>query len=574
MSGTPGLHRDQRDGSAASARGARASMRMTAFVFALMLGGTAMAGVDARLAEARQAIESRLSDSRQPGLVIGITDRHRMRQVVVHGYADLKSRKPLTVDSRFAIGSISKAFTSIALMEIADEGRFDPHAPVTRYLPAFQVKSDFGPMTGHDVLSHTAGLPYYLPDMASSRAVLLGLRDFAPTYPPGAHWHYSDTGYQLMGYVLEQLDNDRYDEIVRRRVLVPLGMKSTSAIIDDAQRAQLTVSYTRWPYDGKYVEVPWFEYLAGDGSIVSTVTDMAAYARFYLNRGQVDKRRLLSAKSFAILTTPVLNNYAYGLYVHSAPGGSVISHDGGIAGFESHIEMEPERGFALIFLSNGGMDKSLQPWVAKLVAAAFADQPLPPAPAPDPDPLMAPLEDYVGHFESANAPMGGLDVRLANGELILKSRTIERHLQRMGVNMFRADEASGDRDAYVFTRADDKPQGTVTGVSHGSSWYTRDHSRLTQLSTLGNYTEYVGHYVNNGPEGPQARIYVRDGQLLAALEMDETFSPTPLEPIGEATFRLGPEDWSPERARFDGIIDGHAQRLFIDGVPLYRRETP
>ena len=549
-------------------------VRVTAFVFALMLGGPAFADVDARLVEARQAIESRLSDSRQPGLVIGITDRQRLRLVVVHGYADLKSRKPLSVDSRFAIGSISKAFTSIALMEIADEGRFDPHAPVARYLPAFQVKSSFAPMTGHDVLSHTAGLPYYLPDMASSRAVLLGLRDFVPTYPPGAHWHYSDTGYQIMGYVLEQLDNDRYDEIVRRRVLAPLGMKSTSAIIDDAQRAHLTVSYARWPYDGKYVEVPWFEYLAGDGSIISTVTDMAAYARFFLSHGQVGKRPLLSAKGFATLTKPVLDDYAYGLHVRSTPEGVIISHDGGIAGFESHIEMEMDAGYALIFLSNGGMDASLQPWVAKLVAAAFADQPLPPAPAPDADPLMAPLGDYVGRFQSATAPAKVLDLRLENGELTLRFGTIERHLQRMGVNMFRADESSADRDAYVFTRADDKPQGAVTGISHGAFWFTRDPSRLTKRSIPSHYGEYVGHYVNNGPEGPEARIYVRDGRLVAVLEMDEAFSPTPLEPIGEATFRLGPEDWSPERARFDGIIDGHAQRLFIDGVPLYRRETP
>lgn len=551
-----------------------AARRMTAFVFALMLAGTATADVDARLAEARRAIEARLVDSREPGLVIGITDRERMRQVVVHGYADLKSRIPLTINSRFAIGSISKAFTSIALMQIADEGRFDPHAPVARYLPAFRVKSSFPPMTGHDVLSHTAGLPYYLPDMASSRAVLLGLRDFAPTYPPGAHWHYSDTGYQIMGYVLEQLDHDRYDRIVRRRVLAPLGMASTTAIIDDAERAGLTVSYARWPYDGRYVEVPWFEYLAGDGSIISTVTDMGAYARFYLNRGQVGRRRLLSAKRFADLTTPVLDDYAYGLHVHSTPGASVISHDGGIAGFESHIEMAMEGGFAVIILSNGGIDKSLQSWVADLAAAAFADRPLPPAPAPDADRLMTPLEDYVGRFESAKAPAGELDVRLTKGELILRYGTSERHLQRMGVDMFRADEASGDRDAYVFARADDKPQGAVMGVSHGASWYARNPARLSQPSIPAHYTEYVGHYVNNGPEGPEARIYVRNGQLLAALDMDESFSPTPLSPIGEGTFRLGPEDWSPERARFDGIIDGHAQRLFIDGVPLYRRETP
>jgi CubicO group peptidase (beta-lactamase class C family) len=88
-------------------------------------------------------------------------------------------------------------------------------------------------------------------------------------------------GYQLLGYVLENIEHAPLPEILQRGVLEPLGMSHSSAIIDDAERMRMSLSYTRWPYDGKFVEYPWYEYTAGDGSIVSTVADMSAYTRFY-----------------------------------------------------------------------------------------------------------------------------------------------------------------------------------------------------------------------------------------------------------------------------------------------------
>ena len=549
------------------------------FVFAalplLFLGTLAHADVDARLRQAAQAIEAELAKSNRPGVVIGISDRQQLRQVAVHGYSDLKARIPLTRESRFAIGSISKAFTAIALMQLADEGRFDPHAPVARYLPSFKIRSAYPPMTGHDVLSHTAGLPYYLTDTASSRAVLLSLEDFTPTYAPGAHWAYSNTGFQVMGYVLEQIEGEQYDTIVRRRVLEPLGMSASSAVIDDAQRDHMTLSYTRWPYNGQYVESPWFEYLAGDGSIVSTVGDMAAYTRFFLNRGQGSKKRLLSERSFATLTTPVLEDYGYGLFVRREHDHTVISHSGGIAGFASYIEAHPDEGFSLVMLSNGGLDNTLRLWVTELVTAAFADRELPKAPPADPDALMAPLKDYVGHFKAVagDAP-NTIEVRLVRDNLLLQGPEGERRLQRIGVNTFRAVSDSGDHDCYVFARLEDKPQGIVTGVSHGIRWYASPTSQVPPAVAPAAYAAYVGHYVNNGPEGPVARVFVRNGKLFASLFMEASIPPLPLETVDANTFRLGAEDFSPERARFDGIIDGHAQRLTIDGVPLYRRATP
>src|SRR5690349_15659208 len=86
--------------------------------------GPTPADIDARLSQTYAAIDRGLAASSMPGLVVGITDRHQLRKVFVHGYADLKAHAPLTSESRFAIGSISKAFTSIALLQLAQEGRF------------------------------------------------------------------------------------------------------------------------------------------------------------------------------------------------------------------------------------------------------------------------------------------------------------------------------------------------------------------------------------------------------------------------------------------------------------------
>ena len=83
------------------------------------------------------------------GLVVAVTDRDRIRLVATRGYADIARKQKVTPDTRFAIGSISKSFTAIALMQMSDEGRFDPDAPIIDYLPDFHPRSKFAPITGH-----------------------------------------------------------------------------------------------------------------------------------------------------------------------------------------------------------------------------------------------------------------------------------------------------------------------------------------------------------------------------------------------------------------------------------------
>jgi CubicO group peptidase (beta-lactamase class C family) len=543
-------------------------------------GRAATDEANAKLTEAAAAIEQALEHSSMPGLVVGITDRHELRKVIVHGYADLKTRKPLTADSRFAIGSISKAFTAIALMQIGQEHRFEPHAPITRYLPSLVVHSRFVPMTGHDLMSHTSGLPNYLPDSASSRYAAVELKDFEPSYAPGAHWWYSNTGFQLLGYVLENIEREPYTKVLRRRVLDPIGMASTSAIVDDAERERMVVSYVRWPYDGRFVEAPWFEYSAGDGSIVANVADMSAYVRFILNRGAGEKRRVLSESAFATLTTPVLENYAYGLWVRKENGRTVISHTGSIGGFHAAIEAHMEDGFGLVLLCNAGIDEDFKKWIVSTATAAFEGTALPAPPAATAEPNGSDLLEYAGPYQLAGSNASGaggasLAFVVAGEHLFLRSEHGNIPLERMGTDLFRAAGDAAALFPFVFGRGGKDGKGKVTSVSHGAEWYaTEGFPDPIQQGAPKEYASYVGHFLNNGPEGPVARVFVRNGQLMMLLSEDEDATAEPLEPLGPGLFRIGKVDYSPERARFDTIIDGQALRLFVSGVPLYRKDIP
>jgi hypothetical protein len=354
-------------------------------------------------------------------------------------------------------------------------------------------------------------------------------------------------------------------------------MSHSTAIIDDAERTTMSVSYTRWPYDGKFVEYPWYEYTAGDGSIVSTVADMSAYTRFYLNNGMGPKGRVLSEQRFAALIKPGLGDYGYGVWIRQKDGHTVVSHSGGIAGFNAHIEAHLEEGFALVFLSNAHISDSFRVWVTDSVAAAFADRPAPGPWKGDPDRLMTPLSDYVSSYGLASDPVASrnakLTIAVADGKLVLKGAGAEKVLERMSVDTFRT-VSHDDTLPYVFTRTGGKGDGKVVEVSHGSDWYVTKDFAETVTKSPADYRELVGHYVFAGPEGPDVRTFVRSGVLVAAVNLGENWYAQPLTPLQAGMFRLGEEDFAPERARFDGPADGHMQRLTLQGVPLYRRETP
>jgi CubicO group peptidase (beta-lactamase class C family) len=195
----------------------------------------------------------------------------------------------VTAETRFEICSITKTFTSLAVMQQYEAGRLDIHAPITSYLPWFQVHSVYEePITAHHLMSHTAGLVAGSERSLGSRHAIWLLRDTELASAPGTAFHYSDVGYETLGALLETVLGQRFPTILQQQILNPLDMHSSFPSNTYEGRNVLALGYHSF-YDDRpshrsypLVPAPWFEYESPAGCVLSTATDMAAYLRMYL----------------------------------------------------------------------------------------------------------------------------------------------------------------------------------------------------------------------------------------------------------------------------------------------------
>jgi D-alanyl-D-alanine carboxypeptidase len=521
-------------------------------------------GADGRLDRAFAAIDRALrAQPDGPGVAIGVTDRNRTLKIFTHGYADLKTRAPIGESTRFETGSIGKSFTAVALMQLMDEGRFDPQAPIVKYLPWFEMHSNGPPITGHHLLSHTSGFPNYRADAASAAYAAYALRDFEPSYPPGAHFWYSNLGFQTLGYALEAIEGLPTHKVIEHRIFGPLGMRSSIGVITDSARAKLPASYVAETCGSGYVEQPWFEYRAADGSIVSTVADMLAYTRMILNRGAIPGGRLLSERAFTLLTTPVLENYGYGLRVVTEGDDLIIGHGGAIAGFRSGMVAHMNDGFGIVFLRNGPGDDAFGRWVQSAVRGALRGQPIPPPPsAPSEGAKNTPLSTFAGSYV---APGGEtVEFTAAAGGLTMHRAGRSVSLERLSTSTF----CSSQDDLADYPFAFEQRAGVAVAVSHGPDWFAgKSYEGSKDFPVPPDYLPLVGRYESHTPESTPLRVFVRKGQLIAARGFSEG---TPLVKVAANVFRPAEPDFNPERYVFDAVAGGHALRLMVSGEPMYR----
>lgn len=238
-----------------------------------------------------QFIEQKIKVLNIPAVAVAVTNREKLLHELIHGYADIAAQTLITPDKLFEIGSIGKSFTSIAILQLMEEGRLDLHEPVIRYLPWFEVQSNYEPITLHHLMSHTAsiitgvdfpGVPHY---------EVWALRETEATTPPGTYFHYSNTGYKTLGVILEELLGQPYGDIIQARILDPLGMTTSEPIVTNETRKRLAVGYEAY-YDDRpltpnrqLAPATWLEHAEGAGSIASTAAEMTTYLRMLMNWG-------------------------------------------------------------------------------------------------------------------------------------------------------------------------------------------------------------------------------------------------------------------------------------------------
>jgi CubicO group peptidase (beta-lactamase class C family) len=540
-----------------------------------------------------QCIEKKMEAVNLPGMAVALTDRENLLRVSTYGFADVAAQLPLTHEMLFEIGSIGKSFTSIALLQLREEGLLDLHEPVTRYLPWFEVQSEYEPITPHHLMSHTAGITMGAEFTGEARYEVWALRETEATAPPGTYYHYSDAGYKTLGVILEELQRQPYGDIIQARILDPLGMTDTVPIITNDTRKRLAVGYEGFyddrpsPRDRPLAPATWLEHAEGAGSIASTPTDMATYLRMLMNRGQGQHGRLLTEESFDLMMQRIIEAekeekgsfYGYGLGIRESDGHTYVGHGGGMVGYYSYILIDMDEGLGAVVLMNGPggqSDLEIANYVLKLLRAALHNQELPSVPLTDPTKIEN-AADYAGTYRACHGPRPepteghnqkaiaeALTLGAEEGHLILRYGDESVMLERRGSNQFYVDHP----DFALFLLGFRREDGEVVEVFNGPDWYINDRYKgSTTFDYPPDWDAYPGHYCSHNPWLTNFRIILRKGRLTLVYPSGEEES---LVPVGDGTFRVGEDHLSPERIRFDVILNNQSLRANFSCGEYYR----
>ncbi|HVG30587.1 MAG TPA: serine hydrolase domain-containing protein [Pyrinomonadaceae bacterium] len=540
-------------------------------------GGRASA-LQPAFARLDEFVTRHMGETGAPGLTLALANREGPLRVSTYGLADIKTGARVQPETLFQIGSISKSFVAVLLLQLRDEGKLDLHKPVTQYLPWLKINSRFEPITTHHLLSHTAGLP-------GAPLLLDALLAELPTgTKPGTHFLYSNTGYNILGFLVEALDARPFAAAMRARVLEPLGMRASAPVISNETRGRMAVGYQPFdedrpfPFLGRLAEAPWIEMDMAAGSVAATPADMASYVRALLNRGALPRGgRLFSEESFRLMTTPAIKapfrgedaSYGYGLWISDINGHTRLRHTGGMVAFSSALDVDVSGGVGAFASVNANLAGYRPVAVARFavdaLTASSEGKPLPPLPSPTPTPEeIKNAADFAGAFTS---PDGRKIAFAAEGSRLLllhDGRRVTLERSRAGADQF----VTRHPDFALYRLAFGREKGRVVEVSYGADWYAgAAYAGARTFDRPKEWDAYVGHYFNDSPWYGSTRVLIRKGQLL--LDGAQTLLQT-----ADGSFMLANDESAPDRIRFESIVGGRAMRLNYSGIVFRRVFTP
>jgi CubicO group peptidase (beta-lactamase class C family) len=351
--------------------GFRVSCASLAASLALALAG----GVWAGDTSVQAALQPYVASNWLAGAVTVVVGTNGIVSHDAVGYADVANKKPLKRDALFWIASMTKSFTAVAFMMLADEGKVTLDDPVSKYIPQMNnlwavdtrtndtmtLKRQVRPITLRHLLSHTSGLPFLTPILSAdltSQPLDQQVLSFSMNpleFQPGEGYRYSNEGVDTVGRVIEIVSGMPYETFLQKRIFDPLGMRDTSFFPTSRQLKRLAKPYgankekaglveTALPYMKPPFDRPG-RYPEPGGGLFSTGADLAHYCQMLLSGGSFNGKRLLSETAIAELTKVQTGqpNQKYGLCF-------AVNQDGHGGAAATNMTMYPERGLALIWL--------------------------------------------------------------------------------------------------------------------------------------------------------------------------------------------------------------------------------
>lgn len=351
------------------------------------------------------------------------------------GLANREWNIPNTIETKYRIGSITKQFTAACIMQLAEQGKLSLTDKLSKYISDYP-KGDS--VSIHMLLTHTSGIKGYteMPAFWPKAALalepdsMIALFKREPyDFPPGTQWNYSNSGYFLLGYIIEKVSGSSYSDYLLKNVIHKAGLKNTMVDRIDSILQYRAKGYDK---DGNNWKNAMFISMEGPfsaGAMVSTVHDLQIWMKALM------ENQVISAASVSKMTTPYKNNYGYGLTIDSLARHKRIGHSGGIPGFNSYLGYFPSDDIYAIAISNCSSNASS---VANGLASILFDLPVftPYIPKAITLPDLQ-LDRFIGTYTSPNSTVN----------IIRKGNALYR--QRKGTNDIELKVESGTRLFYA-----------------------------------------------------------------------------------------------------------------------------
>jgi CubicO group peptidase (beta-lactamase class C family) len=342
------------------------------FVATVLLAGACLAqNIDSRM---DQAVQSYASKQQFMGSVLVA----RGTDVLFskgYGSADLEWNIPNVPNTKFRLGSITKQFTAASILLLEERGKLSINDPVKKYMP--DAPAAWDKITIFNLLTHTSGIPNFTsfpdypklePISTTAKELVDRFKDKPLEFQPGEKWNYSNSGYVLLGYLIEKITGGSYAKFVADNIFTPLGMKDSGY---DSNTAVIPRRASGYVHTANGFENSGFVNMSvpfSAGALYSTSEDLLKWEQGLFGG------KILSAASLEKMTTPFKNDYAFGLQVETKAGHKVIDHGGGIEGFNTELDYYPEDKLVIVALANIQQVPQLGAITSELAAIARGEK--------------------------------------------------------------------------------------------------------------------------------------------------------------------------------------------------------
>src|SRR5216683_2838781 len=295
-----------------------------------------------------------MEDKQLPAFSIALVDGDQIVWAQGFGYQDPEHKTPATAHTVYRVGSVSKLFTDIGIMQMVEAGKINLDAPISQYIPAFHPKNPFAtPITLRELMSHQSGLlreppvgNYFDPTEPSLAHTVSSLNQTDLVYPPQSHVKYSNAAIGVVGYVLEKQSSEPFATYLKHAVLDPLALEHSSFQPEPAITKALAKA-EMWSYDGKTFEAPTFQLgMSPAGSMYSTVTDLGRFVSVLLAHGKTQHGQILKPATLDEMWKPQLPHsggrvFGLGFVLSNLDQHRMVGHGGAIYGFATSLDLLP-----------------------------------------------------------------------------------------------------------------------------------------------------------------------------------------------------------------------------------------